>query len=190
MDTDEELRDSLSEKLDGQPDRYQDNTVEVLLPMVRYFFPKARLLWVRFPAELRAFEAGKILAETAGALGRRLVVAGSTDLTHYGDNYGFSPAGRGKKALDWVREVNDAAFIRAVLSGDPGEVLRRAGEDSSACSAGAVLGAMGFARSSGAGGPELLEYCTSAGAPEGEIPDSFVGYASISFTGTSKNCSF
>jgi AmmeMemoRadiSam system protein B len=90
--------------------------------------------------------------------------------------------GRGKKALEWVRTVNDWAFIKSVLSGKPGEVLARSEEDSSACSAGAVLGVMGFASRKDLK-PVLLDYRTSADAGmDGEIPDSFVGYASIAFS--------
>jgi AmmeMemoRadiSam system protein B len=181
MKIDRELRDYVRGKAETRPDKYQDNTVEVLIPMVHYFFPRAELLWARFPADASSFEGGKMLAGAAKALGRKLAVLGSTDLTHYGANYGFSPMGAGKKALDWVRGVNDAAFIRAALSGDPVEVLARSEEDSSACSAGAVLGAMGFA-SQGGLKPELLDYRTSAEALDGEIPDSFVGYASIAFS--------
>jgi AmmeMemoRadiSam system protein B len=179
MEIDRELAEEMSGELSGRPDRYQDNTVEALLPMVHWFFPRARLLWMRFPAEASAFEAGKALAKKARALGRRLAVVGSTDLTHYGRNYGFSPQGAGKKALEWVRKVNDAAFIRAVLSGDPAAVLRRAEEDYSACSAGAVLGAMGFAGFSGPPQAELLAYTTSADVTEEEFPESFVGYGAL-----------
>jgi AmmeMemoRadiSam system protein B len=179
MEIDGELAGELKKELSGRDDRYQDNTVEVLLPMVRWFFSRARLLWVRFPAEASAFEAGKLLAEKARTLGRRLAVVGSTDLTHYGRNYGFSPHGGGREALEWVKKVNDAAFIRAVLSGDPAEVLRRAEEDCSACSAGAVLGAMGFAGPSAPPKAELLAYATSADVTEEEAPGSFVGYAAL-----------
>ncbi|MDR1566710.1 MAG: AmmeMemoRadiSam system protein B [Treponema sp.] len=181
MMIDSELQESFGKQLGWKPDLYQDNTVEVLLPMIRYFFPNAKLLWVRFPASFESYQAGGILAETAGKLGRRVAAVGSTDLTHYGDSYGFAPAGRGKEALAWMRDENDAAFIKAVLSGDPRAVLRRAAEDSSACSAGAVLGAMGFASAAGAGTAELLDYRTSADAMEGETPASFVGYAAIAF---------
>ena len=164
-------------------DRRADNTVEVLLPMVHYFFPRAELLWLRFPAEIASFEAGKLLAEAAFSLGRRLAVVGSADLTHYGANYGFSPKGRGKAALEWVKNVNDAAFISAVLAGDPSLVLERAEEDNSCCSAGAVLGALGFASAAGKHPARLLDYRTSACVEQpagGEIPHSFVGYAAIS----------
>jgi len=190
MRIDAELREELNKRIDSRSDRYEDNTVEVLLPMVHFFFPRSSLLWLRFPAELASYEAGKILAETAQGLGRQIVVLASTDLTHYGRNYGYSPKGSGKAALEWVKKVNDAAFIAAVLEGDPALVLKRAEEDHSACSAGAVLGALGFA-SSLKKNPRLLDYRTSADVgkvdPEAEfsgeeIPDSFVGYAAISLT--------
>ena len=192
MTVDLELREEFKKQVSSKPDRYADNTVEVLLPMVHYFFPQSKLLWLRFPAEEKSFEAGKILTKTAADLGRRLVVLASTDLTHYGDNYGFSPMGRGRPALEWVKKVNDAAFIEAVLEGNPSLVLKRAEEDSSACSAGAVLGALGFAASNGetranfaakfaANFARLLEYRTSADvSPDDEVPSSFVGYAAIS----------
>ena len=180
---DEELRKVFTENLETRPDRYQDNTVEVLLPMVHYFFPQAKLLWLRFPAALSSFEAGKILAKTASSLGRRIVVLASTDLTHYGINYGFNPKGSGNAALEWVKNVNDAAFIEAVIKGDPQLVLERAEKDYSACSAGAVLGALGFCAESGLSKRKLLKYSNSAdmGASNlnAGVPDSFVGYAAF-----------
>jgi AmmeMemoRadiSam system protein B len=163
--------------------------------MARFFFPQARLLALRLPADSSSCGTGKLLAAAAKTLGRNLVVAGSTDLTHYGRNYGFSPQGQGPRALVWVREINDRRFIDAVLSGDSAVVLSRAEEELSACSAGAVLGTLGFVRESqdaaarGNGArndtapdravrPNLLAYGTSADG-DGDVPDSFVGYAAI-----------
>jgi len=185
MEIDAALRQALIKELDGAEDRYRDNTIEVLLPMVHYFFPKAALLWLRLGAEMESLEAGKILSDIAAKLNRKIVVLASTDLTHYGQNYGFSPKGGGKAALKWVREVNDANFIKAVESGDGGEVLRLAEREHAACSAGAVLGAMGFAQAEDSGKARLLEYATSADKEQGEsfVPDSFVGYAAFAFDG-------
>jgi len=146
--------------------------------MVHYFFPKASLLWLRLPAEINSFETGKIISRTAAELNRKINVIASTDLTHYGSNYGFSPKGRGQVALQWVRDVNDANFIKAVENANNSEVLRCAESDFAACSAGAVLGAMGFAEGQQA---RLLEYGTSADVDEKAIPDSFVGYAAFGF---------
>ena len=181
MPIDASLRSALIKEIDGAKDGYRDNTVEVLLPMAHYFFPKANLLWLRLPAEIESFESGKTLSRIAAKLNRKIAVFGSTDLTHYGRNYGFSPQGSGEAALRWVREVNDASFIKAVESGDGEEVLRRAEEDSSSCSAGAVLGAMGFAEAEGLKKARLLTYATSADVDKSVVPDSFVGYAAFAF---------
>jgi len=178
MTIDAELREAMYKEIKGRSDQYPDNTVEVLLPMVRFFMPKAQLLWIRLPADMSSFDSGKALAAAAKALGRKIAVLASTDLTHYGPNYGYAPKGCGPKALKWVKEVNDRAFIEAVESGDPQAVLERAESDLSSCSAGAVLGAMGYAAAINAGPARLLEYGTSADATT-EIPDSFVGYAAM-----------
>jgi AmmeMemoRadiSam system protein B len=144
--------------------------------MVHFFFPRARLLALRLPADSSSWETGALLAGEARALGRKLAVLGSTDLTHYGTNYGFCPKGRGEAALKWVREVNDRRLIQALLAGDRAAVLERAEGERSACSAGAILGTMGFA---GALAPRLLAYGTSADV-SGET-DSFVGYGALGF---------
>ena len=181
IEIDAELRDSLFDELSGAEDRYRDNTIEVLLPMVHYFFPKAKILWLRLPAEIESFKSGKEIFKASEKLGKIVNIIGSTDLTHYGSNYGFSPKGSGEAALNWVRDVNDAGFIKAVEAGDANEVLRRAEEEQAACSAGAVLGALGFAGSLGLGNAQLLKYATSADVTGEEEPDSFVGYAAMKF---------
>ena len=182
MTIDAELREALFKEIKGRSDQYPDNTVEVLLPMVRFFMPKASLLWVRLPADMSSFDSGKALAATAKALGRKIAVLASTDLTHYGPNYGYAPKGCGAQALKWVKEVNDRNFIEAVESGgDPQLVLERAETDLSSCSAGAVLGAMGYAAAINAGPARLLEYGTSADAVA-DIPDSFVGYGAFAMS--------
>jgi AmmeMemoRadiSam system protein B len=178
MEIDTEFRDLVRDSVGGQEDLWADNTVEVLLPIVKNFFPGAKLLWARFPAELSSYQTGKILAKTALSLGRRVKVLASTDLTHYGSGYGFSPRGSGSAALEWVKTVNDRRFIEAVIDGDPREILDRAERDRSACSAGAVLGALGFAEeTAGEKRPagELLDYRTSADIT-GDPGGSFVGY--------------
>ncbi|MDR2393102.1 MAG: AmmeMemoRadiSam system protein B [Treponema sp.] len=188
MEMDRELRSLVRKELQGKPflrgtasDRYQDNTVEVLVPLVHYFFPQSWLLWLRLPAEMASFDVGNLLFHAGRSLNRNLVVLGSTDLTHYGEHYDFSPMGTGKKALDWVREVNDRRFIEALMEGNPARILERALEDRAACSVGAVLATLGFAQAAAAGPGELLAYGTSADAqgPGQDVPASFVGYAAL-----------
>jgi AmmeMemoRadiSam system protein B len=173
------------------PDNYADNTVEVLLPAVRRFFPAARLLWLRLGSGIKAALAGRLLARAAASLGRTVVLAGSTDLTHYGPAYNFCPKGLGNAALEWVKTVNDLRFIEAVISGAAADIsgaeemiLERAIAEKSACSVGAVLCAVGFAselRGAVCGDARLLAYSTSVEA-SGEDAGSFVGYAAMAFS--------
>ena len=181
MSIDTELRTVLMEKLVGKSDRFTDNTIEVLLPMVRFFFPGAMLLWLRLPAGIASFAAGKTIAEAAQKLKRKINVIASADLTHYGRNFGFTPRGIGEKALKWVKEANDFNFIRALEAGNPDEVLKHAEINKASCSAGAVLGAMGFAEACALPKARLLEYSTSADVIGDAAPDSFVGYAALVF---------
>ena len=126
----------------------------------------------------RAIGLGKGIKSAADELGKKVAVVGSTDLTHYGRNYGFSPAGRGEKALKWVTEVNDRAFIDSLLEMNAEEALRHARESQSACSAGGAVAAMTYAGESGAAHGTLLCYMTSHDVHPNE---SFVGYAGITY---------
>lgn len=155
-----------------------DNTVEVLLPLVAAILPGARVLWLRSPNDGYALDLGEALAAAALSLGRSLACLGSTDLTHYGPNYGFSPKGRGAAAEAWVRDTNDRRFIEALLALDGEEALRRGESERSACSSGAAAAALAFARAAGASRAELFEYSTSLDVRR---DDSFVGYAALGF---------
>jgi MEMO1 family protein len=159
-------------------DEAADNTVEVLLPIIAVLYPGVRLLWLRAPNDSTSIELGQALQAASASLGRTVACLGSTDLTHYGPNYGFSPMGRGAEAEIWVRERNDRDFIDALLAMDGPEALRRAESEHSACSPGAAVAALSFASSSGASRAALLDYSTSL---EVRRDDSFVGYAAIAF---------
>ncbi len=153
---------------------FSDNSIEVQLPFAKFGFPEAELLPIRVPPSPVAPELGRRLANYLAEKKIRACVVASTDLTHYGENYGFEPEGRGERALRWVREVNDPAFIQAVESGDSKTVLSVAAEASNACSAGAVA-----ALTELAGGEGLrfrpLAYATSAEAGPRDTRN-FVGY--------------
>jgi len=173
-----DLLRAIESRVHLEPDESADNTVEVQLPLVRYFFPEARALALRAPPRAESFDLGRHIAEASRELARRVVVVGSTDLTHYGPNYGFLSRGTGRRALQWVRDENDARIIRAMTALDAPGVLAAAADFKAACSAGGALAAMGFASSQGAGGGVLLRYATSHDV---HPDDSFVGYAGVVF---------
>ncbi len=153
-----------------------DNTMEIHLAMVKHFFPEARLLAIRSPVSLKAKTLGETVGEIAREKGIQTLAIGSTDLTHYGPNYGFLPKGTGSPAVEWVKKENDKGLIDRVLRMDAEGVLKHALEKQSACSAGAAVSAMATCKSLGAEKGHLLDYYTSYDI----LPDqSFVGYAGI-----------
>jgi AmmeMemoRadiSam system protein B len=153
-----------------------DNTVEIQLAMIKYFFPEAKLVAIRSPLSLKAETLGREVAEVSKKAGISIVAIGSTDLTHYGPNYGFLNKGVGPASVKWVKEENDKGFIEHALKMDAGGLLNHALENNSACSAGAAISAMATSKALGAGKGILLDYYTSHDI----MPDdSFVGYAGI-----------
>jgi len=153
-----------------------DNTVEIQVPMIKYFFPDAKLLAIRSPSSLRAETLGEEVARLAEERGISILAIGSTDLTHYGPNYGFVRKGIGPSAVKWVKNENDRGFIDCALRMDTKGLIRHAEENDSACSAGAAASAMVTCRAMGAEKGSLIDYYTSYDI----MPDdSFVGYAGI-----------
>ncbi len=153
-----------------------DNTIEIQLAMVKYFFPDSKLVAIRSPLSLKAEMLGKKVAEIAKKEGISLIAIGSTDLTHYGPNYGFLSKGIGTASVEWVKKENDKGFIDRALRMDAEGLLKHALENDSACSAGAAISAMATCQALGAEKGILLDYSTSYDV----MPDdSFVGYAGI-----------
>ncbi len=153
-----------------------DNTIEVQLTMIKYFFPDAKLLAIRPPFSRKAVALGKEIGQISKDLGLSIIAIGSTDLTHYGPNYGFTPKGVGQAAVDWVKKLNDKGFIDHALKMDPQGLLDHAMKNDSACSAGAAASVIGTCQVLGAEKGLLLDYYTSYDV----MPDdSFVGYAGI-----------
>jgi len=153
-----------------------DNTIEIQLAMVKHFFPETKLLALRSPVSLKAKPLGEAVAEIAKEEGIHMLAIGSTDLTHYGPNYGFLAKGIGPAAVEWVKKENDKGFIDHALKMDIEGLLKHALEHDSACSAGAAAAAMATCKSLGAEKGILVDYYTSYDI----MPDnSFVGYAGI-----------
>jgi AmmeMemoRadiSam system protein B len=156
----------------------EDNTIELQLPFIKFFFPEAKIVAVGVPPNAHALRIGAASAEIAAGLGRCVRVLGSTDLTHYGQHYGFVPKGVGPGAADWVRGENDALVIERMQALDADGVLTVAAARQNACCAGAAAAAIAAAKHLGAQKAETLAYTTSYDKRPG---DSFVGYVGMVF---------
>ena len=176
------LANQLNEKFAFQietADRFtQDNTIELQLPFIKYFFKNAKIVPIGVPPTKISLEIGKTVVALSKRLGLQVKVIGSTDLTHYGPNYGFMSHGRGSSAVDWVRNDNDRRVIDAMLAMDPEKIIKEAAANQNACCSGAAATAIAAAKELGAKKAETIAYATSHDKSPG---DSFVGYVGIVF---------
>lgn len=182
LEIDRELAEKVSAEFSFEVEtatRYgQDNTIELQLPFVSYFFPKTRIVPMGIRPALESLSIGERMVDLAGSLGRSIIVIGSTDLTHYGMNYGFAPKGQGREALEWVKNENDRRVIDKMLAMDAAGVISEGLRSQNACCAGAAATATAAARKMGAEHGFELAYATSYDIR----PDtSFVGYVGIVF---------
>jgi MEMO1 family protein len=177
-----ELSGELARKFSFQietADRFtQDNTIELQLPFVKYFSKSAKIVPIGAPPTKRSLEIGKAVADMSKHLGLRVNVIGSTDLTHYGPNYGFVSHGSGSSAVKWARNENDRRVIDAMLAMDPEKVIKEAMANQSACCSGAAAAAIAAAKHLGAETAQTIAYATSYDKRPG---DSFVGYVGVVF---------
>jgi AmmeMemoRadiSam system protein B len=171
----------LAESLDLQEEpvspRQPDNAVELHLPFVKHFFPAAALLVLGVASGPRAVAIGRGVGERLAVAARRAVFVGSTDLTHYGPSYGLTSQGSGEAAEAWVREINDRAFLGALLAGDEQAALAHARAQRSACCPGAAAACMAAVRAyAGTIRPRLLTHYLSCDV---QPADNFVGYGGM-----------
>jgi AmmeMemoRadiSam system protein B len=159
--------------------RYEpDNTIELQLPFLKYFFPKIKIVPIGIPPNLNSLNIARRGIEISKGMGRNSFVLGSTDLTHYGYNYGYTPKGIGEKAVEWVKTVNDKRVVDLMLEMDGEGVIRESLENQNACCSGAAGAAIAAAKELGGKRAEKIEYTTSYDVR----PDSsFVGYVGIVF---------
>lgn len=162
-----------------------EHSIEVQVPFLVRLFPDAKFVPVMVPTTPTAHEVGQAVARTLRSYNYNALVIGTTDLTHYGPNYGFVPNGIGVEGNTWAKEENDPPFIELVCSMKYEEVVAEARARRNACSSGAAAATMAACASLGASRGDLLQHTSSAevlaSLRTGEQTDS-VGYAGIVFS--------
>jgi AmmeMemoRadiSam system protein B len=179
----------------------REHSIEVQVPFLQHLFPDARIVPIIVPANESALGLGKALAEVYLVHSRlegsqssnppsairhppSVVFVGSTDLTHYGPRYGFTPMGVGSEALHWANEVNDRQLIELALSLEPRRLLANALENGNACGPGAAAAVIAAAQQLGAKKGVLLAHTNSNEVmlrEMGTVSRDSVGYAAVVF---------
>lgn len=157
-----------------------EHSIEVQLPFLKVLFPEATVVPIAVNPDSRAVPLGQRIGEIVKNCSRSVIVIGSSDLTHYGDIYNFTPVGYGPRAYQWVCE-NDFRILHLAEQMAALEIVSEAGRHQNACGAGAMAATVAAAQVLGAGRGYLIEHTTSHDvAPEGEFRMG-VGYAGMLF---------
>ena len=156
----------------------QDNTIELQLPFIKYFFPNIRIVPIGVPPDINSLKIAKRAAEISKNSGGKTIVLGSTDLTHYGYNYGYTPKGVGQDAVEWVRNVNDKRLVDLLVAMDSEGTIAESHKNYNACCSGAAGAAIEAAKTLGAKKGTKIAYSTSYDI---SADSSFVGYVGVVF---------
>jgi MEMO1 family protein len=159
----------------------REHAVEVELPLIQAAWPEARILPVEVPPEESAVEIGISTARAVAAAGLSAVYLASSDMTHYGPNYRFTPAGVGQAALEWAME-NDRRVLRLVTDMTPEKIVPEVRSRFNACGAGAIAAMMAACQEQGARKAIVLRHTNSYQTLSAVAPQSAanaVGYAAV-----------
>jgi len=185
---DEKLADDVLESTGAVRDSMahsSEHSIEVQIPFIQYLFADAQILPILVPPTEHAVELGTIIGDVINrSENKKIVCIGSTDLTHYGPRYGFTPMGKGAEALQWAGDVNDKEFIHLALMFEPQRMLTNAAENYNACGAGAAAAAVAVAKKLGKTEALLLAHTNSNEVmlrKMGTTSTDSVGYAAIIF---------
>ncbi len=162
-----------------------EHSIEVQVPFIQHLFGGAKILPIIVPPTPLAVQLGSDVADViSSAENKKIVCIGSTDLTHYGPRYGFSPLGTGIDAIRWAKEVNDQQFIDLAVQLIPEKIPLIAVKKHNACGAGAAAATVAVAKRLGKKRGLLLAHTNSSEVMERKFHQSSeesVGYAAIVF---------
>ncbi len=159
-----------------------EHSIEVQIPFLQRLLPEAKILPIMVPSSHRATEIGDAVARTVSAYGYNAAIVASSDLTHYGENYGFTPKGNSDDGLAWAKNVNDRRLIDRILELDADAIVPEALQHKNACGAGAIAAAISAAKTLGADHATLLDHTTSREIIGDAAGPNAVGYAGIVIT--------
>jgi AmmeMemoRadiSam system protein B len=159
----------------------REHAVEVELPLIQVAWPGALVLPIEVPVIDAADQVGVAVARELDRAGLRAVFLASSDLTHYGPAYRFTPVGVGPEALEWAKD-NDRRLLDRVTKLEIDQIVPEARDRLNACGAGAIAAMLAACRERGATTGEVLRhqnsYETLADVHPHE-PDNAVGYAAV-----------
>jgi hypothetical protein len=160
-----------------------EHALEVQLPILHETFgPDIRILPCMIPPHPDAHHWGRAIGNLLKNRRQPVALICSTDLTHYGPNYRFTPHGSGESGRRWAFDINDQRLLDLIQQMKGDAIVPEVHHHHNACGPGALAAVLAAAQSLGASRAYLLEHTDSTAqlAPLGRTdPDNSVGYAGI-----------
>jgi MEMO1 family protein len=188
VNVDDRLADRLASQtglLEADPHAHdREHSIEVEVPFIQHLLPDTLIVPIMVPVNENAVALGAALGRACKSYGVDAVFLASTDLTHYGPSYDFTPRGVGPEGLRWAKETNDRRMIDLMLTMCESDVVREAVANRNACGAGAIAATIAACKAFGAGRATLLEHTTSYEVLSERFDESMrdaVGYAALVF---------
>lgn len=169
--------------LENDPHAHEgEHSIEVEVPFLQHLLPDSLIVPIMVPVNEKAVALGGAVGRTCKSYGVDVVFLCSTDLTHYGPGFRFTPKGIGAEGLAWAKDVNDRRMIELMLAMRSQDAVEEAVTNRNACGGGAIAATLAACEAFGATRAMLLEHTTSH-----EVGRSFldepqrdsVGYAGI-----------
>ena len=163
----------------------REHSIEVEVPFIQHLLPNSTIVPIMTPADDRAVELGRSVGLACKEYGVSATFIASSDLTHYGPGFSFTPEGVGEAGLVWAKNVNDRRMIELMLAMREGDAVAEAIANRNACGAGAIAATIAASKAFGASSATLLEHTTSHEVSRGyseSLSVDAVGYAAIVFT--------
>ena len=165
----------------NQPTAHEnEHSIEVQIPFIQTLMPHAKILPILVPPTAQAVQVGQAVARAAE--NTPVAFLGSTDLTHYGPNYGMTDHGGGPDGIAWAKTVNDRRMIDLMLNLQERQVVPEAARHRNACGSGAIAATIAAVKHLGADAATLLQHTNSAVINPGPQTTDAVGYAGIVFS--------
>ena len=164
----------------------REHAVEVDLPLIQRAWPNALLMPIEMPLIDEAAVIGRRVARLIDAMNVDAVYLASSDLTHYGPDFRFVPAGGGDAGLQWAKD-NDRRLLDVVLKMQVESVVPEVRERANACGGGAIAAMLAACKEHGVAGASgdvnVLRHETSDEVLQRIAPsersDNAVGYAAV-----------
>lgn len=159
------------------PEKFpNENTFELQNAFIKYFYPDAKIVVCGVAPSFFASIIGTMVVAESQSLLKNIKVIGSTDMTHYGPDFGFTSKGTGESAVEWVKNKNDRTAIAAMMEMDESNIITQGLENKNMCCPGAAAATAAACKKLGAVKALELDYATSF---DKSASNSFVGYSGI-----------